>query len=288
MTGNRKIIGRVFAVSLVFAIGGGVSVARPSSQASATLHLVTLDRATGATVPSRIYLTDSAGKPRVPPGAVFYDKGDEKSSVIRGECAVVLPPGAYALEVEKGAEFKPVQIQLDLKPGEQRELKVPLQRWIDMNARGWYSGDLHNHRKLEQMPDLLLAEDLNLAPTLTDWIWEDNYISRAPTSGDPIRAVDARHVYSTMDKEIERLKHGPGAVDLIGLRKPIPFTGHWLSPPSDGFCRLAREQGGYVDAEKIVWRDGCALAALGMIDFVGIVHNHFNRHGVELETAEWG
>jgi len=47
-------------------------------------------------------------------------------------------------------------------------------------------------------------------------------------------------------------------------------------------------QGGYIDAEKIVWRDGAALAALGLIDFVGIVHNHFNRQDVELETDRWG
>lgn len=38
----------------------------------------------------------------------------------------------------------------------------------------------------------------------------------------------------------------------------------------------------------IVWRDGAALAALGLIDFVGIVHNHFNRQDVELETDRWG
>ena len=39
----------------------------------------------------------------------------------------------------------------------------------------------------------------------------------------------------------------------------------------------AHEQGGYVDAEKIVWRDVCALVALDQIDFAGIVHNHFNE-----------
>ena len=47
-------------------------------------------------------------------------------------------------------------------------------------------------------------------------------------------------------------------------------------------------QGGYVDAEKIVWRDAAALAALGHLDFAGTVQNHFNRHGVELETDAWG
>src|SRR4029453_5921409 len=44
----------------------------------------------------------------------------------------------------------------------------------------------------------------------------------------------------------------------------------------------------YVDAEKIVWRDGAALVALGLVDFVGIVHNHFNRQDGELKTNRGG
>lgn len=67
----------------------------------------------------------------------------------------------------------------------------------------------------------------------------------------------------------------------------IPFQGYKLYPPSARYCELAHEQGGYVDAEKIIWRDAAALVALGHIDFVGIVYNHFNRHGVELETEKW-
>ena len=157
-----------------------------------------------------------------------------------------------------------------------------------MNSLGWYSGDLHNHRKAEEMPRLLLAEDLNLAPTLTDWIWEDKPVSLPPSTLEAIRQVDATHVYSLLDKEVERLNYGPGAVDLLGLKTAIPFQGDRLFPPNDRFCKLAHEQGGYVDAEKIVWRDVCALVALDQIDFAGIVHNHFNRHGVDLETEPWG
>jgi len=157
-----------------------------------------------------------------------------------------------------------------------------------MNSLGWYSGDLHNHRKAEEMPQLLMAEDLNLAPTLTDWIWEDKPISSPPTTSEAIRRVDATHAYSVLDKEVERLNYGPGAVDLLGLKTVIPFQGDRISPPNDRFCSTAHDQGGYVDAEKIVWRDTCALVALRQIDFAGIVHNHFNRHGVELETDPWG
>jgi hypothetical protein len=100
--------------------------------------------------------------------------------------------------------------------------------------------------------------------------------------------VDASHVYSVLDKEVERLKDGPGAVDLLGLRSAIPFDGYLLYPPNDTFTKKARAQGGWIDAEKIVWRDVAALAALGHIDFAGIVHNHFNRQDVETETDSWG
>jgi hypothetical protein len=157
-----------------------------------------------------------------------------------------------------------------------------------MNARGWYSGDLHNHRRVEDIPLLLLAEDLNLTPVISDWVWDNAQRPFTPQTGDPIRYVDSTHVYSVLDKEVERLKAGPGAVDLLGLRTSIPFDGYSLYPPNDTFTRQAHAQGGYVDAEKIVWRDIAALAALGHIDFAGIVHNHFNRQDVELETDAWG
>ena len=102
-----------------------------------------------------------------------------------------------------------------------------------------------------------------------------------------MRQVDATHVYSVLDKEVERLEQGPEPWLSSGSGRPIPFEGiaciRRLRVRESG-----TRQGGYVDAEKIVWRDVAALVALGHIDFAGIVHNHFNRHDVELETDRWG
>jgi hypothetical protein len=100
--------------------------------------------------------------------------------------------------------------------------------------------------------------------------------------------VDSTHVFSVLDKEVERLRSGPGAVDLLGLRSPVPFAGYLLHPTNDVFAKQAHAQGGWVDAEKIVWRDVAALVALGHVDFAGIVYNHFNRQDVETETDSWG
>jgi hypothetical protein len=246
------------------------------------------DRMNGKLIPARIYLVDSEGVQWAPENAIKYDKNQEHHFITAGSFQLKLPPGRYSLAAERGPEYRPWSSSIEIQPGRKTEILAKLDRWVSMNELGWYSGDLHNHRKAEEIPRLLLAEDLNLAPTLTDWIWEDKPISLPPTTSEAIRQVDAFHVYSLLDKEVERLNHGPGAVDLLGLQTTIPFQGDRLFPPNDRFCRLAHEQGGYVDAEKILWRDVCALVALDQIDFAGIVHNHFNRHGVDLETEPWG
>jgi hypothetical protein len=238
--------------------------------------------------PTRFYLDDSNGKPWVPDGAVGYARRDEKHFVTKSGFEIQLPAGAYTLVAERGPEYAAFRAAIEARAGQERSIDVALRRWVDMNGLGWYSGDLHNHRRPEDMALLLLAEDLNLAPTLADWVWEDGQISTSPRTTDAIRQVDATHVYSILDKEVERLKHGPGAIDLLGLRSTIPFDGYLLYPPNDTFARMARAQGGWIDAEKIVWRDVAALVALGHVDFAGIVHNHFNRQDVETETDPWG
>lgn len=246
------------------------------------------DRVSNELVAARLYVTDLSDVPRTPPGVIAYDRRDEHHFIANGSVEFELAAGDYRLVVERGTEYLPGSANLSIRPGQTAHHTLSLTRWIDMNRRGWYSGDLHNHRRADEMPALLQAEDLNLAPTLTDWIWEDRNVASAPTVSNPFRQVGSRYHYSVLDKEVERLEAGPGAVALLGLRSPIPFEGYRLHPPNSVFAARARAQGGYIDAEKIVWRDGAALAALGLIDFVGIVHNHFNRHDVELETDRWG
>jgi hypothetical protein len=265
--------------------------AREKAEPWGNLRVEITDRDTGKGVNARCYLTDPAGQFWSPAGAINYVKPPERHFIASGEFQIALPPRKYTLRVERGPEYRAVIREVEIGSGERREEKIELARWINMNARGWYSGDLHNHRDWREMPTLLLAEDLNLAPTLTQWVWEDRLISQAPVAAakaGAVRSVDATHAYSVFDTEIERLRDGPGAVDLLGLRSPIAFNGYLVHPPSSVFTQEAHRQGGYVDAEKITWRDVAALVALGEVDFAGLVYNHFNRHGVETETDPWG
>jgi hypothetical protein len=259
----------------------------PRNQIWGILHVLIIDKETGRPTKARCYLTDSADQGWTPSRAMTYVKPLERHFFADGEFRISLSPGKYVLRVERGAEYAPITRLIEIRPANLHGETIELSRWINMNARGWYSGDLHNHRDLSDMPELLLAEDLNLAPTFTTWIfgYQKMPIEQPGAPDHAIRSVDATHAYSLFDTEIEGLGPVSGAVGLLGLTSPLPIRADQLSPLNSVYAELAHRQGGYVDAEKITWRDSAALIALGQVDFAGLVYNSFTPHGIE---PGWG
>jgi len=82
---------------------------------------------------------------------------------------VELPVGGYILTVERGTEYRPLVRRLEVGT-EPVHLCFPLHRWSNMAKRGWFSGDTHVHRSLADLPNVMLAEDLNVALPLTYWV----------------------------------------------------------------------------------------------------------------------
>jgi hypothetical protein len=86
-----------------------------------------------------------------------------------GKFSLKLPAGDYKLIAAKGMEYRPAMETVSVAAGTvvQRDLK--LRRWINMPARGWFSGDGHVHyaRADEKANQRLLlwtkAEDVHLA-----------------------------------------------------------------------------------------------------------------------------
>ena len=68
-------------------------------QAAACLRVDVRDPVTDRVVPSRFYLTDSAGTTHTPTGAIAYDKRDEHHFVTDGSFETALSAGRYRLVV---------------------------------------------------------------------------------------------------------------------------------------------------------------------------------------------
>lgn len=93
-----------------------------------------------------------------------------------GTFEVKVPPGVTETTLERGFEHRIVTKQVDLQPGEVREIVMTSGRMIDMRDLGWISGDTHVHwvtnqwnvdMPLELLAEVQRAEDVRVANNLT-------------------------------------------------------------------------------------------------------------------------
>jgi hypothetical protein len=91
---------------------------------------------------------------------------------VAGTVSMTLPAGKYRLALAKGIEYLPVFEEFEVRPGESVRRRVALERWANMPARGWYSGDDHvHHPRLKPEDDEFLmtwaqAEDVHVVNIL--------------------------------------------------------------------------------------------------------------------------
>jgi hypothetical protein len=131
-----------------------------------TVH-VRINDATGKPTPVRLRLTDPQGWYYAPFGRLkrfavnpgegvggSIRIGPELFAYIDGSCEVRLPAGTVFAEVHKGPEHVPLRRELTLGPGK-ISLRLTVERWTDLRADGWYSGDT---RAVDLSPHAALLE----------------------------------------------------------------------------------------------------------------------------------
>jgi hypothetical protein len=89
-----------------------------------------------------------------------------------GRAHLELPPGRYRVRGFKGIEHRVAHAEVDVRSGQETQLDLPLERWIDMPAEGWYGVDDHVHLTRRTSEDdsriatWMRAEDLQVANLL--------------------------------------------------------------------------------------------------------------------------
>jgi hypothetical protein len=122
-----------------------------------TVHVRVNDAATGRPTPVRIRFSDRSGQYFTPFGRLTEfpigrneDVGgnlqiDGKSfAYIDGTCEIALPPGPVLVELSKGPEYRPLETEVVLGAAK-LALRLTVERWTDLRADGWYSGDTRAH-----------------------------------------------------------------------------------------------------------------------------------------------
>ena len=173
----------------------------------------------GAAMPARVYIQSADGAWHFPASmggsAVTYKKQradnpkcvEMHTTLSAHPFTIDLPPGKYAITVERGKEYVPLVRDVVIKD-EPIEFKLPLKRWINLAELGWYSGETHVHRALDELPNIMLAEDLNVAFPLTAWVREAYEAPRDPVPDEKAKLIkiDDTHVIYPRNTEYEILR----------------------------------------------------------------------------------
>ncbi len=277
-----------------------------STVAAAELRGTIVDAATGKPIAARIYVRrDAGGRDGDGNGrtwhfvrsadergsAVVYDKTNwinaqsfEKHTTVSAHpFAAELSAGKYTLTVERGKEYFAETRQVELGD-EPVRVEIKLRRWANMAKRGWYSGETHIHRPLEELPNILLAEDLNVALPLSYWV---THAGRPPTTGDknlpgdvPDRLieVDATHVIWPRNTEYEifsvgQRRHTLGAIFALNHRSVLTDG----VPPVGPMAAKARAEGALFDIDKPDWPWAMSLVPTVRPELFELANNHMWR-----------
>ena len=228
----------------------------------------------------RGYLTDANGIAVFPTGVVIFERKSpyaENHFLSRGVLNFFLPPGKYTIRAERGIEWLPEEHTFQVRSADQAEIHLTMQRRVDMNGLGWYSGDLHIHRTPGDASVAILAEDLNFGANAALWNEKNAFAdANRDVPEAPYLEVAPGQVLNTRAQETERLGTGWGAALFLGDYTPVDLPSDIHYPLLSVVCAAAKAAGAHVDFEKPVWRATPVCAALGLVDSIGVVNNHFH------------
>ena len=253
-----------------------------------------LDDQSGQRLPARIYIRDAAGSWHFPRtgftsgSAIRYERRnwlntnilEMHTTLSAHPFRIELQPGQYAFTIERGKEYFPERREVTIEHG-MPKLTFRLKRWINMNERGWYSGDTHNHRSPADLPNVMLAEDVNIGLPMTDWATVSTV---APTAGNrgfagdfgdrPVQ-IDATHVWHPRNTEYEIFttdtnSHTLGALLVVNHRTRFDQPVF----PLRAVAEKARKEGALLDLEKHNWPWSLALVPLLNVDLFELANNH--------------
>jgi len=255
------------------------------------------DAESGRLIPARLYIQRSDGRfffatSASPQGtAVSYRRRnwinpnaiEYHTTLSAHPFQAELEPGVYTFTACRGTEWRPASLTVTVgdKPV---TVRLELRRWVNMARLGWFSGDLHVHRSPAELPNVMLAEDLNVAFPLVNWATRaglpasqgDKNTPKLP--GPQLVQIDKTHVFWQENSEYEIFsvkgrRHTLGAVILIGHEKPLRKG----VPPVGPVAREVHRQGGLIDLEKHDWPWSMALVPVAGVDLYELANNHMWR-----------
>lgn len=247
--------------------------AAPAAKYDGKLTVRVLDEQTRQPLAARMELQNQRGRPvRLrPEGAVVVDD----YFAFEGEITLELRKGNYQFLIEAGPEYqtRPGHFTLDRHAEDTSE--VLLNRRVNMQAEGWWAGDLDVWQRFQDLPQLMRAAKVDFVPSLLEQNLRGKCQSRSKpknTQDDVYAFLDRRRgggllYYS--DEQIEGIcaaKADGSSLELLEVNHGAELTTVGLTP--------------------FAW-DLPLWTASGKLDAVQILHRHALVDDV-VDNESWG
>jgi hypothetical protein len=329
---SEKARRRKFTLLLGFAlfVGGGCTESEGADGAAHTaakrapgaLELAFVAADSGAATPVRVQILDADRKSYVAENAILVGGHcrDSEAPLARqqaaatlrrevpnawtgtsqfyadGSARIIVPPGRYRVEVFKGFEYRVARRHYTVRPGETVSDSVPMRRWVDMPASGWFGSDGHLHiARTHRDDDLRLsswmqAEDIHVANFLQWGSFRSFHNARQYAFGDEGVHQGERDHLLIAGQENPRI-HFLGHIVVLGANEPARSAGSYFLtlPVFEEAHRLGGLAGYAHFAEAFGGQDGLSMdLPHEVVDFVEVVQVGQARYGVWYEALDAG
>jgi hypothetical protein len=290
---------RILVLALISALAVGCSQDEPGPTGEAPLRIRVVDAATGEPIPARIEVRTPDGAFAVPPDALlvtlecaFDPPSDWPEGVgtrgienphtgstqfyIDGEIEVGVAPGPHEIRVERGIEWKLGRATVEV--GENgAAIEIPLHRWANEPARGWWGADDHIHLTRRTGQDdarisaWMQAEDLHVANLLQMGTMQQHDVTPQPAFG-PNGVVRSGNHLLVPGQEHPRT-HFLGHTITLGANERIDSRDTYIHYESTWApARAAGGVSGFAHWGAGVANDGLAIdAPRGWISFIEVL-----------------
>jgi len=263
-----------FQAALVgFALSGLAGTDTAQAGVGGTLRLEIIDKTTRLPLACRMHLTNAGKRPLKAPRVPYW----HDHFVVNGSIELKLPKGEYDFVIERGLEYLTAGGHFTMQDLSKDTQTIELERFADMAAEGWWSGDLDAARPAKDLELLMLADDLHVVELIT-WPGREVLLPKSAQATAPLVQFDQNRFFHTSAGIDAR---GGGTLLLFNLEKPLDIGGlRGEYPPQSDTIAKARANDAWIDAREAYGWDVPVWAATGGVDSIQVINSDLRRGGV--------
>lgn len=270
------------------------------------LELTIKDSKTGGLVPARVGIYDSTGRAPLASDKslmlqrfaddlrmlsvnerTFWPSKNRQAFYADGNYTSRLPAGKYELVITRGPEFKAHTSTFTVTKGATAKVTASLERYADMPAKGWYSGDAHIHVTRDEVADrniwgFVAAENVHVGNLLEMGNIQNVYFKQPASWGKASRFERDGH-FIVSGQEAPRTRQF-GHTIHFNLERPVHlktedyFLYHKVFEEVaaqggiSGFAHMGWNNAGEAGAAVGKMNRGMVLLApFGLVDFIEVL-----------------